>query len=53
MFFPLLRIYSVRFNIPKMYIAVHNLNAYVLVCYLHTADTHECIQIQLELLCLI
>jgi len=43
MFFPVLRIYTVRFNIPKMYIAVHSMNAYVLVSYLHVADQQECI----------
>lgn len=26
------------------------MNAYVLISYLHAADQHECIQIQMELL---
>lgn len=39
-FFPLLSIYNVRFNIPKIYIAVDNMNAYVLISYLHMLQTN-------------
>lgn len=38
-FFPLLRLYNERFNVPKMYTAVHNTNAYVFISYLYMLHT--------------